>query len=44
MIKGGADINMKDGDKTPLIVACLKEHLHVVQELIRAGGRCQSRK
>lgn len=38
MINGGADINMKDGDKTPLIVACYKGHLHVVKKLIEAGA------
>lgn len=37
-IIGTTDVNLKDGDKTPLIVACYKEHLHVVKELLEAGA------
>lgn len=37
MIKGGVDVNMKDGDKILFIVVCFKEYLYVVKELIKVG-------
>lgn len=37
MIKKGADVNLKDGVKTPLIVACYFGHLEIVNRLIRAN-------
>lgn len=35
MLKNGADVNLADGVKTPLIVACYKGNLDVVKELIQ---------
>lgn len=32
MLKNAADVNLRDGVKTPLIVACYKGNLNVVKE------------
>lgn len=36
LIKAGVDINQSDGNKTPLMVACKKNHCIVVEELKKA--------
>lgn len=38
MLKNGADLNLADIVKTPLIVACYKGYLDVVKELIQTGA------
>lgn len=38
LIKAGADVNLGDGTKTPLTIACEEQHLTIVEELIRAGA------
>lgn len=38
MLKNGADVNLADGVKTPLIIACYRGHLDIVKELIQTGA------
>lgn len=38
MIKAGADVNLSNGNGTPLIFACYRGHIDIVEELIKEGA------
>lgn len=38
MIRAGADVNLSNGNGTPLIFACYRGHIDIVEELIKEGA------